>query len=69
MPSVPSREDTEQRLARAQDDLSQRSLDAAEALTELGEELAKACLGDGAKCASDVRVAEKTWVRKKIDEE
>ncbi|CAL1136519.1 unnamed protein product [Cladocopium goreaui] len=35
-------EDTEQRLARAQDDLSQRSLDAAEALTELGEELAKA---------------------------
>ena len=38
-------QDTEQRLARAQDDLSQRSLDAAEALTELGEELAKACLG------------------------
>lgn len=33
-------EDTEQRLARAQDDLSQRSLDAAEALTQLGEELA-----------------------------
>eukprot|EP00913_Durusdinium_trenchii_P008637 g8111.t1 len=32
--------DTEQRLARAQDDLSQRSLDAAEALTQLGEELA-----------------------------
>ena len=35
-------QDTEQRLARAQDDLSQRSLDAAEALTQLGEELAQA---------------------------
>lgn len=38
-------QDTEQRLARAQDDLSQRSLDAAEALTQLGEELANVSHG------------------------